>query len=57
MALSPTNATNASCKLARAGSNSDSGVHRVLVVEKNKILGIISTFDIVRHLAEREKGR
>lgn len=30
----------------------DEGVHRVLVVEKKKLLGIITTTDIVRHLAE-----
>ena len=27
-------------------------IHRVLVVERGKLLGILSTFDIVRHLAE-----
>ena len=31
----------------------DENIHRVLVTEENAVLGIISTFDIVRHLAAR----
>jgi predicted transcriptional regulator len=29
------------------------GVHRVLVVQRGKLEGIVSTFDIVRHFADR----
>ena len=29
------------------------GIHRVVVVEKGKVRGIVSTFDVVRHLARR----
>lgn len=32
----------------------DEGVHRVLVVDKGALRGIVSTFDVVRHLATRK---
>jgi predicted transcriptional regulator len=33
------------------------GIHRVFVVEDRRLLGVISSFDIVRFLAERPAGR
>ena len=30
----------------------ENGVHRVLVMEGDKILGLVTTFDVVQHLAE-----